>query len=438
MKCVSGAIFGMATVLLGVSLAVRAEAQVPAVLPDAAQSDPVANGVMRGFPPAADKTVLFANGSLWKFPLTRWAFSHERELLPSKTVPRRNDPIVSFKRAERDLGKVEFKTMDGQRMTFTEALAKTYTDGIVVLHKGNIVYEKYFAALTEDRQHAAMSITKSFVGTIAAMLADQGKIDPSSQVTKYVPELASTAYGDATIRQVMDMTIGVRYSEDYADRSAEIWKYIVAAGAAPRAPNYEGPTTLYDFLTTLQKEGEHDQAFAYKTVNSEVLAWIVKRATGQSLADLMSSMIWSKLGAEYDAYFVLDPVGTEIGGGGLNTTLRDLARFGELMRRKGRVNNRQIIPARVVDDIERGGDKAKFTKAGLKTLPGWSYRNMWWISHNEHGAYMARGIHGQSVYIDPKSEMVIVRYASHPVAANAANDPITLPAYAAIADALIK
>jgi hypothetical protein len=149
-------------------------------------------------------------------------------------------------------------------------------------------------------------------------------------------------------------------------------------------------------------------------------------------------MIWSKLGAEYDAYFVLDPVGTEIGGGGLNTTLRDLARFGELMRRKGRVNNRQIIPARVVDDIERGGDKAKFAKAGLKTLPGWSYRNMWWISHNEHGAYMARGIHGQSVYIDPKSEMVIVRYASHPVAANTANDPITLPAYAAIADALIK
>ncbi len=140
---------------------------------------------------------------------------------------------------------------------------------------------------------------------------------------------------------------------------------------------------------------------------------------------------------EQDAYFTVDSVGTEFAGGGLNTGLRDLARFGELMRRGGRwgglFDGRQVIPQAVVDDIRRGGDRAAFTPAGYVTLPGWSYRNMWWVTHNEHGAYMARGIHGQAIYVDPTAEMVIARYASHPLAANANNDPTSLPAYHALA-----
>ncbi len=156
------------------------------------------------------------------------------------------------------------------------------------------------------------------------------------------------------------------------------------------------------------------------------------------MADLLSSAIWSKLGVENDAYFMVDSIGTESGGGGLNTTLRDLARFGEMMRNHGKFNGQQIIPEAAVADIEKGGNKDQFAKAGYATLKGWSYRNMWWISHNEHNAYMARGIYGQSIYIDPKAEMVIVRYASHPVAGNAANDPITLPAYMAVAKELMK
>ena len=151
------------------------------------------------------------------------------------------------------------------------------------------------------------------------------------------------------------------------------------------------------------------------------------------MADLLSQQIWQKLGAENDAYFMVDSIGTESGGAGLNTTLRDLARFGEMIRNKGRFNGQQIVPAEAVADIEKGGDKEKFAKAGYKTLPGWSYRDMWWQTRNENGAFEARGIHGQAIYIDPKAEMVIVRYASHPYAANAANDPVTLPAFAAVA-----
>src|SRR5690606_28446125 len=139
--------------------------------------------------------------------------------------------------------------------------------------------------------------------------------------------------------------------------------------------------SFYEFLQTLQKEGEHDQAFAYKTANAEMLAWIVRRASGKSLAQLLSDRIWSRIGAEQDGYFMVDRIGTESGGGGLNITLRDLARFGEMMRNHGRAaNGQQVLPKAVIEDIRRGGDPAKFAKAGFATLPGWSYRNMWWVS----------------------------------------------------------
>jgi CubicO group peptidase (beta-lactamase class C family) len=139
------------------------------------------------------------------------------------------------------------------------------------------------------------------------------------------------------------------------------------------------------------------------------------------------------MGAEHDAYFTVDSTGAEFAGGGLSLTLRDLARFGELMRLDGRSNGVEIVPKRVIDDIRRGGDRAKFAPAGYATLPGWSYRTMWWISHNEHGAYTARGIHGQAIYIDPAAEMVIARFASHPLAGNVNLDPTSLPAYDAVA-----
>jgi CubicO group peptidase (beta-lactamase class C family) len=206
---------------------------------------------------------------------------------------------------------------------------------------------------------------------------------------------------------------------------------------APIEPGYEGATNIFDFLCAQKKQGEHGRAFAYKTVNSDVLAWICRRASGMTLSDLLSMRIWSPMGAEEDAHYHVDRIGTESGGGGLSTSLRDLARFGETIRNHGRFNGRQIVPSDVVEDIARGGDPQKFKPAGYTTLPGASYRNQWWITHNAHGAYMARGVHGQGIYIDPKAEMVIARYASHPAAGNAANDPVTLPAYMALAKDLM-
>ncbi|KGG91337.1 6-aminohexanoate-dimer hydrolase [Comamonas thiooxydans] len=393
---------------------------------------------MQGFPPAADKLITFDNPLGNTFPRNRWTFSHIREITPTANVWRGPGSPSALRSAPVDIEQVRFKVMGtGEELSFVQALDRNYTDGILVMHKGRVIYEKYLGALEPQRPHLAMSVTKSFVGTLAALLAHEGLIKPEAPVTDYLPEMKNTAYGDATVRQVMDMTIGVKYSENYADPKAEVWDYARAGGMMPQGKDYAGPRSFYEFLQTLQKEGEHDQGFAYKTVNAEVLAWIVRRASGKPLAQLLSERIWSRIGAEQDAYFMVDRIGTESGGGGLNTTLRDLARFGELMRNEGRATSgQQVLPRAVVQDIRRGADPAKFVKAGYATLPGWSYRNMWWVSHNPNGAYMARGIHGQAIYIDPKAQMVVVRYASHPIAGNAGIDPTSLPMYQALADAL--
>ena len=205
-----------------------------------------------------------------------------------------------------------------------------------------------------------------------------------------------------------------------------------------RPADYTGPQSFYEFLATLEQAGPHGQAFAYKTVNTDVLGWILRRVTGVPLGELLRQRIWSQIGAEQDAELMVDSTGTEFAGGGLNCSLRDLARFGELIRNDGVLNGRSIVPSAAIDNIRAGADPAHFAQAGYVTLPGASYRNMWWVLHNEHGAYCARGIHGQGIYIDPKAEMVIARFASHPMAGNMNLDPTTLPAYHALARHLIS
>jgi CubicO group peptidase (beta-lactamase class C family) len=426
----------VATFGLGAEVAL-AQQQPPL---SAADSDPVKMGWMVGSPPPADKLIQFSNGSHFAFPQTRWSFANFRRFLPTSNIWQGDNAASPLPRAERnDIDTVSFQPL-GQSgtMRWADSLAANYTDAIVVLHKGKIVYERYFGVMNPHATHIAMSVTKSFFGTLGAILVAEGKLDEKAPVSQYIPELKDTAYGDATVRQVLDMTVGVKYSENYADPKAEIFDHVRAGGLVPRPPGYAGPTSFYGFLKTLQKEGQHGEAFAYKTVNSDVLGWLIRRASGQTVGELLSERIWQKLGMEQDAYMLIDSEGTEFAGGGLNAAVRDLARFGEMMRLDGRYNGQQIVPKAVVDDIRNGGRKSDFEKAGYKTLPGWSYRDMWWVTHNEHGAFMARGVNGQSIYIDPKAEMVIARFGSHPMAANAYNDPTTLPAFHALAKHLMQ
>jgi hypothetical protein len=408
--------------------------------PDADASDPNALGWMQGSPPPEAKRIRFQDDRFLQFPQIRWTLSHMRELAPTARVWRGagapSDLGVAPQGLEASIDALTFSDMRGQKLSWAQSLQRTYADGIVVLHRGRRIYERYFGALQPQRPHACFSITKSYAATLAATLLHERVLDESKAVSHYLPEMSRTAYEDATLRQVLDMQVGVEYSEAYADPKAHIWDYGRAGGLRPRGPDYSGPGNFYEYLRTLRQEGAHGTAFAYKTINTEVLCWVMKRVTGIALEDMLSERIWSKIGCEEDGYLSVDTIGVAMGGGGLSATLRDLCRFGELMRCEGAWRGQQVLPPEVIADIRRGADPERFTPAGYTLLPGYSYRNMWWVSHNALGVFEGRGIHGQRLYIAPKAELVIARFCSHPVASSAANDPITQPAFAAMSQLL--
>lgn len=422
-------------------LAILGVASATTVKPLSAEaSDPLKLGWMTGFPPPAEKLIMQPESDFFSFPKLRWTVCHIRELMPTKQVSRGlGAPIPLEYDLNPGIDEITFTPLgDKVPMTWKESLSKNFTDGILIIHKGKIVNERYFGALNEAGKHAAMSMTKSLTGLLAEILVVEGQLDDTAKVETLVPELKGTAFGSATVRQVMDMTTALDYSENYSDPEADIWVYSKAASPLPKPKDYKGPNGYFEYLQTVKQKGVHGKAFGYKTINTDALGWIVSRVTGKDLAQLLSERIWSRMGAEQDAYMTVDAKGTPFAGGGLSAGLRDLGRVGLLMLNDGEINGKRLFPKKVVENIQAGGDKNAFAKAGYKTLTGGSYRSMWWVFHNDYGAFAARGVHGQTIYVDPAAEMVIVRFASFPTAKNAKIDPTSLPAYEAVAEYFIK
>ena len=279
-------------------------------------------------------------------------------------------------------------------------------------------------------------MSKSFTGLLATMLIKEGVIDPNALVTKYLPELKDSAWADATVQQTLDMTTGVAYSENFRDPSSGIFQYLHAAGLLPAPPTYTGPRTIPELLVTIKKEGEHGAGFKYKTVDTEVMGWLLQRVTGKSFATLMSERLWSCVGAQDDAYVWADPVGTQITSVGFSATLRDLGRVGETMRTGGRSNGRQVIPETVIAEIRKGGDPEKFKAAGQVARAGYSYHNQWWIPHDRDGTFEMKGLNGQHMHINPAAELVIIKLSSHPAGDTNFTHNLDRRAFAAIASKL--
>ena len=425
------------TLTLGAASAVAA----PVGPLSAAQSDPRVLGWMQGFPPPPDKLITQPDSSYFSFPRLRWTVCHLRELLPTEQVSRGlGAPVpLPYDLDETAIDALTFRPLGSdEEMTWKESLAANYTDGMLILHGGRIVYERYAGCLDEAGKHGAMSMTKSLTGLLAEILVAEGAMDDAATVASIIPELGDSAFGSATVRQVMDMTTGLAYSEDYADPNADIWTYSRAASPLPKPMDYQGPDGYFEYLQTVRPEGTHGDAFHYKTINTDALGWIISRVSGKEVTDLLSDRIWSRMGAEQDGYMTVDGKGTPFAGGGLSAGLRDLGRIGLLMLNEGEINGQRLFPSQAVSSIRSGGSKAAFAKAGYMALEGGSYRGMWWLFHNEHQAFAARGVHGQTIYVDPAADMVIVRLASYPTAKNAPIDPTSLPAFQAVAEYLLS
>jgi CubicO group peptidase (beta-lactamase class C family) len=411
----------------------------------AEESDPNLMGWMQGFPPPEDKLITQPDSNYFSFPKLRWSVCHLREFLPTEEISRGlGAPMplaypspAEFADMAREIDALTFMPIDGDaEMTWEESLYANYTDGILILHRGEVAYERYFGCLEEDGKHAIMSMTKSITGLLGEILVAEGVLDDTLLVRDVIPEIGQSAFATATVREVMDMTTGVKYSENYSDPNADIWLYSAAASPLPKPEGYEGPNGYWEYLQQVAPDGEHGAEFHYKTINSDMLGWMVSRVTGKAVTDLASERLWSRMGAEQDAYQTVDGKGVPFAGGGVTAGLRDLGRLGQLLLNGGvAADGTRLFPTEVVEAIAAGGDQSKF--GGFPTIPNGSYTSQFWVFHNDNGAYAARGVHGQTIYVDPTAEMVLVRLASFPRAQNGFIDPTSLPAYQAVADYLM-
>lgn len=217
------------------------------------------------------------------------------------------------------------------------------------------------------------------------------------------------------MQQVMDMTTAMNFREHYTDPTSDLFTYAYALGIGVKPEQYNGPQTLFGYLLQMQQRDTHGKAFHYITPNTDILGWIISKVTGKGLAQVIEEHIWRKLGARRDAYLILDSNATAAHGGGLNITLRDAARFGQMVLRRGQYNQQQILPKSVAKRILTPGDTALFNVHYQDKWHGdiaYAYHDQWWTLNNKHKAVSAMGILGQYIYIDPVTEVVIVAMSS--------------------------
>lgn len=316
-------------------------------------------------------------------------------------------------------------------------LQQSHTDGFMVLHDGAVVAEQYGPISSAASRHIIFSVSKSVTGTLAGVLVERGKLDPEARVSRYVPEIAGSAYGDATVRNLLDMTVSIRFVEDYLDPTGDVARYRVAMDwNPPGAFAYQGG--LHDFLPTLPKgEAAHGERFHYVSPNSDLLGWVLERAGGLKISEMLTRYLWQPLGAETSGYITVDRDGAPRTAGGICVTLSDLARFGDMMRQGGKADGRQVIPASWVEDIITAGDPEAWGKGDMTALfLRARYRSKWYVPTDHPGTFCAIGIHGQWIYIDKRAGMTAVKLSSQPLPVDEALDHLTVKMFRAIADHL--
>jgi CubicO group peptidase (beta-lactamase class C family) len=378
-------------------------------------------------------------------PFNRWAFWHVDEILPTYPVSRGGRParVLPASAAALDLSGVAITRVAGSAGTAGEVLDDTFTDAYAVLQDGELVTEWYGPLGAPDRPHALMSVSKSVLGCIAAVLIDRGQLDPQVLVTTYVPELRASGYAGATVRHILDMRSGVAFLEEYSNPQSDIRRLDDWIGwDGPQAHESRG---LYRFLTTLQAEAPHGSRFLYRSAESDVLGWVCERAAGQPIAELTSALVWAPMGAEHDARLLHDAQGTAVHDGGLCATARDVARFGQMLLDGGAVpdgagGTRRVVPPRwlrdgwAVDADVRGAFAASPAEA---SFPGGWYRNQFWFRPGAYGdVLLCLGIHGQMVHVSRRTNTVCVKLSSWPQAQNPAYLEDTLRAFDAIGGVL--
>ena len=356
--------------------------------------------------------------SNWLYaPHLRYGFQHVQSFVRTARIGRGPGPVTPLQDAAAPMPPVVFNH-GGRPMTLDEALAATHTDALLVLHEGAVAFEHYTHGMRRDSLHLLMSCTKSVVGTLTGVLLHSGKLSLDARVVDLLPALGDSAFAEGTVRQLLDMNVGTAFDENYADPDSQINQLDFAIGWRDRPRDYDGPMHLLAALNELDTLAfEHGHRFSYRSPVTDVLGLVLERASRLPLAELIRETLWAPLGCEWDACITVDDQLAPLANGGLCTTLRDFARFGQLVLDRGQHLGEALIPADWIDDC-RHGDAHSIGAWQISDYadraPAGNYRNQWWCRNVHEGVLMASGIHGQNLYIDPVSRTVIAKFSSQP------------------------
>lgn len=362
------------------------------------------------FPPHESDQVTLKN---WRTsPHNHWAFHHVREIVP--TAPIYNAPTLST-----PLDALN-STID---LSSLERLkAPLDADAVVVTKSGKIVHEWYARGMSPRTPHILMSVSKSLTGLLAGALIAHNIMKEDDKVTKFIPEVDDTAFHGASIRDLLDMRVGIEFDEDYLATSGPIIDYRYAANWNP-IPQGVNPYDLRSFMTTLRSGSrKHGGSFQYVSPCTDLLAWVCERASQIRFPDLFSEYIFKPMGAEFDGYVTVDRIGGSRAAGGICITARDLARIGILLLRKGHMNGHQILPDHWLHDIMHGGDQDAWVTGSFYDYfeeKNMHYRSFWYVHRGDYPLIHGFGIHGQYLFIDPLREISIAWFSSQPDPLNA-------------------
>ncbi|WP_416425150.1 serine hydrolase [Pseudomonas sp. App30] len=373
------------------------------------------NPLMQGFPPP--HTGLVTWGNWMSPPFNRWGFRHLAQLRPTIEVAAGAGCVGVMDSVPQALENFHFESSCGLSISLAEHLEASNTDAFMVLHQNKVVFERYYNGQQPDDRHVMFSVTKSLIGVLAEQLIADGILDAALPADYYVPEFGNGAFADATVRQLLDMAVGVQYTEKYDDPHSESSQFGYACGFLPAPDRFKAYASLYQFLPSLRKSGEHGGFFHYVTATTEALAWVMERAAGISCAQMLTRL-WSQLGCQRDGYFMADPWGRGVAGAGFSATLRDMARFGLLLASGGTLAGQQLLAPEVINGISCGGDAGIYARNTdfSKWTPGASYRSQWYVFNDHSNVLMAGGIHGQYLFVDMTAQVVIVKQSSLPQA----------------------
>lgn len=371
-------------------------------------------------------------------PYSQWAFAHVAEFLPTAAISRGTGPVAALPADNAAVTAIAVTDTEGAATSVGAVMATTATAGWAVAHRGSMVVEEYLDS-SADTLRLLFSVSKSLVATIAGALHGAGAIQLEMPVTAYVPALSNSGYAGATVRHLLDMRSGIAFSEDYLNPTSEIHVLEQAIGWQLKSCP-EIPCTLRDYLLTLKKKSAHGGAFEYRSCESDVLGWICEIAGGQRMPDLMSGLLWSRIGAQYDATICVDSAGTGICNGGVNACLSDMIRFGSLFLRDGvSLTDQQVVPAAWIDDTLKGGPDSREAFAARpdeNPMPGGMYRNQVWIPYPGNNVALCSGMCGQMIYVNRTAEMVAAKLSTQPITTSSPVLLNTLRAFDAVANEL--